>query len=200
FLDDKQDDKTLNASLLEFFFKTKFRKSYKLYSKKAKKIKEYLEVLKNLEETRCSSVDVASEPFANVMKEVFLKEDLKIDDEDYSKVGEIAYHLGRYIYILDAYDDLKEDLKNGSYNPFIYQYNLSYKQTGNDEMEHTLKEIKEWTKFNLTFTLFTIVKLYEQLKFKKNVGIIDNIFRVGLYMEFMRIMEGDKSCKIRTKS
>lgn len=200
FLDDKEDDKSLNAALLESFFKTKYRKAYKSYLEKAEKIKRYLEALKGLEETKCSSVDVASEPFANVMKEVFLKEDLKIGDEDYAKIGQIAYHLGRFVYILDAYDDLRKDLKNGSYNPFIYQCNLSYKQTGDDELEHTLDEIKEWTKFNLTFTLSAIVKLYEQLRFKKNVGIIDNIFRIGLYMEFMRVMEGDKSCKIRTKS
>ena len=200
FLDDKEDDKSLNATLLEPFFKTKFRKSYKSYSKKAEKIKGYLEVLKSLEETKCSSVDVASEPFANVMKEVFLIDDLKIGDEDYAKVGQIAYHLGRFVYILDAYDDLKNDLENGSYNPFIYQYNLSYDKMQEDELEPMLEEIKEWTKFNLTFTLSTIVKLYEQLKLKKNVGIIDNIFRIGLYMEFMRVMEGDKSCKIRTKS
>ncbi|MDK2805471.1 DUF5685 family protein [Thermoanaerobacterium thermosaccharolyticum] len=197
FLDDKADGKATASSFLEFLFRKQFKKSYKLYAEKAQNIKKYLTTLQNLERDKCSSVDEAAEPFANILREVFLYENLNIDDEAYKKVEEIAYHLGRYIYILDAYNDLKDDIKNGNYNPFIYQYNLTDKD--NIELNNVIEEIKEWTKFNLSFTLSAIVKLYEQLRFKKNIGIIDNIFRIGLYMEFMRIMEGDKSCRTRTK-
>ena len=28
-----------------------------------------------------------------------------------------GFFLGKFIYIMDAYDDLEKDLKNGSYNP-----------------------------------------------------------------------------------
>ncbi|ADL69728.1 DUF5685 family protein [Thermoanaerobacterium thermosaccharolyticum] len=198
FIDDKADGKATASSFLEVLFRKQFKKSYKLHTEKAQNIRKHLETLQNLEKGKCSSVDESAEPFANILREVFLYENLDIDEKDYKKVEEIAYHLGRYIYILDAYNDLKGDIKNGNYNPFIYQYNLTDKN-GEIELNNTLKEINEWTKFNLTFTLSTIVKLYEQLKFKKNIGIIDNIFRIGLYMEFMRIMEGEKSCRTHTK-
>lgn len=32
---------------------------------------------------------------------------------------EFGYYLGRFIYIMDAYDDLPEDKKNGCFNPFL---------------------------------------------------------------------------------
>ena len=38
---------------------------------------------------------------------------------------EILYHLGRWIYLVDAADDLKKDFENGSYNPLIYRYELT---------------------------------------------------------------------------
>ena len=30
--------------------------------------------------------------------------------------------LGKFIYLLDAYDDVEEDIKNKNYNPFSEQY------------------------------------------------------------------------------
>ena len=29
----------------------------------------------------------------------------------------IGFHLGKFIYLLDAYDDLKRDQRKGAYNP-----------------------------------------------------------------------------------
>ena len=35
---------------------------------------------------------------------------------------QLLYHLGRWIYLVDAADDLKKDVKSGSYNPLVYRY------------------------------------------------------------------------------
>ena len=34
----------------------------------------------------------------------------------------MLYHLGRWIYLVDALDDLKEDSRSGSYNPLLQRY------------------------------------------------------------------------------
>ena len=36
----------------------------------------------------------------------------------------MLYHLGRWIYLVDALDDLKEDARSGKYNPLIYRFGL----------------------------------------------------------------------------
>ncbi len=45
--------------------------------------------------------------------------------EDYWKedLYKIGFYLGKYIYLLDAYEDIEDDLKTGAYNPFkaLYQ-------------------------------------------------------------------------------
>ena len=33
-----------------------------------------------------------------------------------------GYHIGRFIYLADAFDDILQDEKSGNYNPFILQY------------------------------------------------------------------------------
>ena len=34
----------------------------------------------------------------------------------------MGFYLGKFIYILDAYDDVEKDLENGSYNALISLY------------------------------------------------------------------------------
>ena len=36
-----------------------------------------------------------------------------------SAVGQILYHVGRWIYLADAWDDLVQDRRQGSYNPLL---------------------------------------------------------------------------------
>ena len=35
---------------------------------------------------------------------------------------QLLYHLGRWIYLVDAADDLRKDVKNGSYNPLVPRF------------------------------------------------------------------------------
>ena len=33
-----------------------------------------------------------------------------------------GYHIGRFIYLIDAYDDYEKDAETGNYNPFLKKY------------------------------------------------------------------------------
>ena len=37
---------------------------------------------------------------------------------------QLLYHVGRFIYLVDALDDLPGDCKRGSYNPLRYRFSL----------------------------------------------------------------------------
>ena len=39
-------------------------------------------------------------------------------DEWEKSLRRIGFYLGKFIYLLDAYDDVEEDVKNKDYNPF----------------------------------------------------------------------------------
>ena len=36
----------------------------------------------------------------------------------------MGFYLGKFIYLLDAYDDVEEDVKNKDYNPFTEKYKM----------------------------------------------------------------------------
>ena len=34
----------------------------------------------------------------------------------------MGFYLGKFIYLMDAYDDVEDDVKKGNYNPFAKDY------------------------------------------------------------------------------
>ena len=74
----------------------------------------HLEELARLEGERCPSMDRAADAFAVLLAGAAEEEP---DPVRRRVLRQLLYHLGRWIYLVDAADDLKKDVKSGSYNP-----------------------------------------------------------------------------------
>ncbi len=86
-------------------------------------IKSGLEILNKLETENTLSVDTPAEAFGNVMSVVFA---YACGDGINRRIGEvIGKYIGRWIYIVDALDDIEKDKKSGSYNPFVFSDDIS---------------------------------------------------------------------------
>ncbi len=89
-----------------------------------------------LEKDGCSSIDRAAEPFGKLMAYV-CSLDFAKDSPEARIADEIGRHIGRFIYIIDAVDDLGDDIKSDSYNPFRMMYEEPIAELSNSH--HTLK-------------------------------------------------------------
>ena len=79
----------------------------------------HLTQLSALEEARCPSLDAPADAFASLLAGAAAGE----PDEKRRRVTEqLLYHLGRWVYLIDAADDLPDDLKSGSYNPLALRF------------------------------------------------------------------------------
>ncbi len=81
-----------------------------------------LRLLAELERENCASMDRAADTFA-----VLLQGAAQAVDEPVRRrvLEQMLYHLGRWIYLVDAADDLKKDAAGGNYNPVALRYGLS---------------------------------------------------------------------------
>lgn len=78
-----------------------------------------LEQLAALEAEKCPVLDRAADCFAEIL--AFAAEDTP--DESRRRIQrQLFYHVGRMVYILDAVDDLAEDVHARRYNPLIYRF------------------------------------------------------------------------------
>lgn len=75
--------------------------------------------LRALEEARCPSIDRTADCFARILSAAAPRTGEASRDR---AVEQLLYHLGRWIYLIDAVDDLAEDRKAGRYNPVAARF------------------------------------------------------------------------------
>ena len=85
----------------------------KSYKRQCQVIKDSLKQLNKLEKENCTNIDHVSGCFGKLMEELFVyKEDIWSP-----YLRKLGFYLGKFIYIMDAYDDIEKDLKENIYNP-----------------------------------------------------------------------------------
>ena len=77
-------------------------------------VREGLARLRELEEAKSPQLDRAADAFAGILACAARG----VPEEGARRaMGQLLYHLGRWIYLMDAWDDLEEDRRRGRYNP-----------------------------------------------------------------------------------
>lgn len=171
-LEDNVDDRgNISDKLARKIFSKSFKAAYEKYPDKAKAIKYHLEELSKLEKEDSVSIDKTSNTFADLMKEIFAYK----EDEYCARLGDLGFNIGKYIYIMDAYEDLDKDLETGEYNPF-----KEYK----DDRELLKKRVDKL----IMMCLSRLEKAVIALDIKVNNGIINNIIYSGVYLRYRGIM------------
>lgn len=79
----------------------------------------HLEELARLEAGQCPSIDRAADAFAALLARASEEE---ADPVRRRVLRQLLYHLGRWVYLVDAADDLRADIKSGGYNPLALRF------------------------------------------------------------------------------
>ena len=95
----------------------------------------------------------------------------------------LAYQLGKWIYLIDAIDDYDKDIKKKSYNVFVNLYSECKNK------KQVLENHKEEIEFCFANVLSNIFELNKQIKYNFNHDLIDNILFLGLREQTKKILE-----------
>lgn len=173
--DDMADDTFSKKSKARFvypYFHHKWKIAKERYPEFEKIAKEAMQKQAEIEKIKTDSTDLAAEPSSKALSLLF---SLGVPSGDQKLVLErLAYCVGRYVYLIDAYDDMKKDIKTKSYNPFIEKYNL---QT---EADCTLKSVQTDILETLHRTANEIVLSFNLLDGKNFHSILENILYDGI--------------------
>lgn len=85
----------------------------------AKIAKDRLGKISEIERERRPGIDAPAELFGELLGEVFA---YGMDGSDRLVLYECGYHLGKFVYLVDAIDDYDKDRKEGKYNPYVIAY------------------------------------------------------------------------------
>lgn len=157
--------KRLGARLLAALLKPSYRKAAKLQPDFDRVVVECLNRLHTLEKEGCPTLDEPADTFATLLRSAAPSEGDPMRDR---AMDQLLYHIGRWIYLLDAWDDWKEDQMTGSYNPLFLRFP--------DGPENHETEVRA----TLGRSLDLSVSAYHLLEFGCWNPIVGNILCIGL--------------------
>lgn len=111
--------KALIYRMARALLKPAYRKASAAQPAFAGTVQHCLAELAALEAEKGPSLDAAADTFARILQAAAMDEP---EESRRRALQALMYQLGRYIYILDAVDDLADDRKSGSYNPLAIRY------------------------------------------------------------------------------
>lgn len=155
----------LPSRLLRFLFRKAYRRAAQARPLFDAGVRREMERLNQLEREKSPQLDRTADTFANILSAASV---------DYHEgvqrraMEQLLYHLGRWIYLVDAWDDLKEDQKAGRYNPLDVRF------------EGRAFEERGYVETTMTHSLRLIYSAFHLVEFGSWEPIIENILFRGL--------------------
>ncbi len=167
-VDDWQDDKSVPKHLLSMSIRKDFESLREKYPRQSEALEKYVTQLDVLESRREDNIDAISGLTGELLGEIFVwREDLWA-----AELRCLGFYLGKFIYLMDAYEDLEKDQKKKEYNPFE-----KLAKTNPDEYE-------TWSKLILTSMMTECAKSFERLPILLHADIIRNILYSGVWSKY----------------
>ncbi len=165
-LDDWQDERKVNKKLMADSLRGRCRRITQDYPRKAEVMKDMLHKIHECEVQNSTDIDEVAGYFGEIMGEIFAWR----EDEWTGELRRMGFFLGKFIYLMDAYEDLEKDRKKENYNPF-------FKWAEEPDFEENAGKI-------LTMMMAECSKSFERLPIVDNTEILRNILYSGVWCRY----------------
>ena len=175
-----KDDRQFTALFHYYALRNKVRKLAKLYPRQHKAVKSYVRRLEAAERANEQKLDQLAGLTGQMLAEIFdWKKDIWSD-----MLRNVGFSLGKFIYLMDAYEDLEKDIEKGNFNPLI-----PYKDR--DGFEDSVFGM-------LDLMMAECARGFEQLPLEQDVEIMRNILYAGVWTKYIKV-QNDKKKMEETK-
>lgn len=164
--DDWKDEHSLQAKTMMRLLKKHMKRMEQSYPQKIQNIRAALQKTAELEEAQSRDLDRLSSLSGIMLAEIVTLR----QDEWHDVLYKLGDYLGRFIYIMDAYDDLQDDQKQGQFNPFLEES----EQEGFDERVKSILELM----------ISSSADAFETLPILKYADILRNILYSGIWTKY----------------
>lgn len=122
------------------------------------------------------SIDSVSEPTAQMIS--YLAGYLSDDEKDKRILADFGYYLGRWIYIIDALDDIEKDTKKRNFNPFVIKFGIE--KSDIKENSQKLRDARDFANECLNMSISRAITAYNLLELGEYSPILDNVIFLGI--------------------
>ncbi len=164
--DDWEDEKKLTRLVYGRLLEGKSGKAKTLYADKLHKISLLMQDFSEGERDGRADIDTMAGLFGKVMAQIVACR----EDEWSDNLARLGFYLGKFIYLVDAYEDVEEDIRKNNFNPLKKKYEEP--------------DFEEECRVILTMMMSECCKEFEQLPILENVEILRNILYSGVWCRY----------------
>lgn len=181
-VDDWKDEKSKVGLTGVHALRKTYLKLEEKYPEKCRQIQKCMRLLNRCEARQEENIDLAARYFGELMSELLVyKKD--VWEKTLRRMG---FYLGKFIYIMDAYDDVEKDMEQGNYNALIPLY-------GKTDFDNICQDM-------LNCVLAECTIQFERLPCVEDAEILRNILYAGVWSRFDKKLkekykEGEKDDK-----
>ena len=176
-LDDWQDDSKLLASAEAAMLKRAYERVKAGHTGKCLAIETWLQDIHRIESDGNMAVDLPVNATGRMLGELFAYR----DDEWAETLRQVGNGLGRYIYFMDAYDDLDADMRRNRFNPL--------------KPSRVREDYEAMCRSAMTMMIADATQAFEALPIVQDVDILRNILYSGIWSKYAMLQKKRESGK-----
>lgn len=172
--DDWTDDRNIISRAEAQMLNRSYSRISRAYPQKCTAIEQWMDEIRKIEKSVNAGIDAPVNSTGRLIGELFCwKEDFWSDS-----LRIVGDGLGRFIYLMDAYDDLRRDIRRGSFNPLIPY--------------HTKPDFENLVSDSLTMMIGDCTQAFENLPLIRDADILRNILYSGIWRRYTQIQNKKK--------
>ncbi|MBR5136651.1 MAG: hypothetical protein IKV30_01330 [Clostridia bacterium] len=168
-MDHWHDDGNIMYKLEGDLLSSKAKSLFEKWPRQAQAIEKYINDLVEIEKHQDCDPETVAALTGSMMAELLVYK----EDEWSPTLRALGNFLGKYVYLMDAFDDVDKDIRKGNYNPFAKTYDPA-------TFEETVANM-------LTYDLAECASAYERLPLVEYSDILRNIIYSGVWIRFDQI-------------
>ena len=166
--DDWKDEKKFSKKRMADFIRKDYEKFADRYPRQIKAIETYMHELAEFEKNKENNIDLVAGLTGEMLGEIFAWK----EDEWYHELKTLGYYMGKFIYLMDAYEDIDKDEKKDSYNPL------------RKLRQDNPKDFETLTRLMMTSMMSECAKSFERLPILLHADILRNILYSGVWTKY----------------
>ncbi|MBE5922250.1 MAG: hypothetical protein E7269_05810 [Lachnospiraceae bacterium] len=177
-LDGYLDDKNIAKGGAALVFKSRYKKIKTKYERQVVAIETYVRKLHAAEQRADTDLDMVANLTGEMLGEIFAWK----YEEWKQELRDLGFYFGKFIYLMDAYEDMEKDRKNG-------HYNILLKQNMSEE------DLEVYCQNLFPMIISEGAKIFERLPIIQDAEILRNIMYAGIWCKYVQIRQKRRNRK-----
>lgn len=178
-IDDWKDEKNRMKHTMAEWISKDYKKIADQYPRQVYAIESYMERLEQYEKAKEQNIDLVAGLTGEMLGELFIWK----QDEWQDELRTLGFYMGKFIYLMDAYEDLADDIKKHNYNPLCHL-----------KIERE-KDFEIICKLMMTSMMGECARAFERLPILLHADILRNILYSGVWSRYELIQLKKKKRK-----